>query len=72
MIAGLKCWEFILIMSVAIVLIIVPIVSWIIHRQLKNRKASKKVSSGSSLMYITSVSSNRVSASIEIPVSMRN
>ena len=66
MIIGLACWEFFTIMTVIVVLLMVPLVSWIIHRRLKNKKS--KTDSVPPLMYITAVSATRTS-DVDIPVS---
>jgi len=65
MISGLTCWQSITIMAVIIVLVLVPVISWIIHRQLKNKKSRKPPTP---LMYITTVVPSR-SSDIDIPVS---
>lgn len=67
MIIGLTCWEFIVVMTVIVVLLMVPVVYWAIRRKLNQRKG--KSQPVPPLMYITTVSSSRTS-DVDIPVCM--
>lgn len=61
-------WHIVVIMVIVIALILVPLVSWIIHKKYRNKRGGKPRDTPPGLMYITSVSSHRT-ADIDVPVS---
>ena len=74
MIQNLGCVEFYLIMTVVIVLVLIPVVAWIIRRQVAKSKKSTSSTQQATvppLMYITTVSTHSTDrlADIDIPVS---
>lgn len=70
MILNLGCVEFYVVMTVVIVLVLIPVVAWIIKRQMmKSKKDGNQQTAVPPLMYITTVSSTDRLADIDIPVS---
>ena len=74
MIQNLGCVEFYLIMTVVIVLVLIPVVAWIIRRQVAKSKKSTSSTQQATvppLMYITTVSTHSTDrlSDIDIPVS---
>ena len=62
----IDCWQFAIMMSLVVVLLMVPIVSWAIRRRLRENKA--KTTAVPPLMYITTVTDART-IDVDIPVS---
>ncbi|XP_067950801.1 uncharacterized protein [Watersipora subatra] len=60
----IDCWQFAIMMSLVVVLLMVPIVSWAIRRRLRENKA--KTTAVPPLMYITTVTDART-IDVDIP-----